>query len=186
MQYEDGNYNEHKPSAGLKAAAKALADAYNAFSSLYQTEVQAGINARAAAKEAARLAASAKTYPLTQEQADLIGSVLGQLSDGMWENLDYYNVVWQNCNIVDGPALQIDIDKFNQWKSSEKKLIETFSTREGALRYFARKAQAVHNQFFKDHPEIDKNDGTTQHMYLDQGLVQTVADVERVIKTLKV
>lgn len=90
----------------IKAANTATEKAYQ----LYYNEIQKPIDDEKERKEQERLDRTSLRINLTPEQRDLISSVLGQLSDGYWENSRAAEKYWKNIHLKDNDLI-VDLDK---------------------------------------------------------------------------
>lgn len=168
----------------IKDLAKLLDETY----ALYQEQILKPKEEAKRKSEEERISNTGLTIPLTQAQADLCDVVLGQLSDGYWENNSYYDPFWKNIH-VKGTNLVIDMERLRYAKSGDrfKKDVEELSTPEGAKRWFAKKAQIVQNE------DLKYQFGTTQikghedeqAKFLDRGVNQTLGQVQAAIDSIK-
>ena len=169
----------------IKAAVRAIERASN----LIRAEIiEPANNIKREKSKQAKMSRSI-VIDLTPEQASLIDCVIGQLSDGMWENSRYYEPFWMNMD-VEGNKLVIDISNIYPKAS----MSDRFSKDREALKdpvtakaWFAKKAQIVQNADLKDHFGTTKIFGheKDQAHYLDRGPNQTYGQIQDAINSLK-
>lgn len=181
-------YTDDKVSPELMSKLQQLSAALNDCYNLYYEQIAKPKEEAKREAERKRKAETGITIPLTQSQADLCSVVLGQLSDGYWENTPYYEPFWKNMD-VEGTNLVIDMEKLRYAKYGDrfKKDIEELSTPEGAKRWFAKKAQIVQNEDLKYEFGTTRIKGheDEQANYLDRGVNQTFGQVQEAINSLK-
>ena len=181
-------WNDDEVSPELISKIQQLGAMLNDCYNLYYEQIQKPKDEAKREAERKRKAETGLTIPLTQAQADLCDSVLGQLSDGYWENTSYYGPFWKNMD-VEGTNLVIDMERlrYAKWGDRFKKDVEELSTPEGAKRWFAKKAQIVQNEDLKYEFGTTRIKGheDEQANYLDRGVNQTFGQVQEAINSLK-
>lgn len=116
--------------------------------------------------------------PLTKEQADLIDIVLGQMSDGYWENNRGYEAIWKNADL-DGTTLYIknvgSRHGFPQMTEAE------------VIPFFAKKARLVFNAEMRDNGYTwrDKSFLEKPSDYLSRSGDQTMGQIDKLINSMK-
>lgn len=172
----------------LYAAAKALVDAAKVYSDIYYEEITKPQNAARQKAEDERIAKSGMAISLTPKQAELIARVLGQMSDGYWENTRGYDIFWKNMSVKNN-TLRVDIQKMkvNASYSAYNKICTEFADETSVKKFFAKKAQIVQNADIRDNcAGMSKAEAMKEPArYLDGELNKTIGDVQEVINSLK-
>ena len=115
---------------------------------------------------------------------DVLNSVIGQMSDGMWENVPQMDRFWQYADIVnqDGQIyIKVDRDEFSSGYRNK--------TDEEVRKYFANKVKQIAKEYIKDYvdqkPDLkwDRN-CTEKCSYLDYNSGATIQDAYRVYDKL--
>lgn len=121
---------------------------------------------------------------------DILNSVIGQMSDGMWENTRGMKPYWlladidDNCNIVVSDAYSV------QENSKEKRIQNPYKYKsDDEIRaFFADKIQKIAKQFMKDDGQDSVEDWVQDNdvrcSYLDYGSGVSVGDAFAAVKTL--
>lgn len=133
---------------------------------------------------------------LTQSQADLVDVLLGQMSDGKWENNRSYEKYWKAIRLQDNNILSINISslKYASWSEAFQNEVKTvWEGGEQAIKnWLARKAQIVHNEDLREMRHINPSDkaGVARYAnehacYMDRGVNQTYGQIQAAIDSLK-
>lgn len=170
----------------VKAANLAIKNAYD----IWYAEIEKPRQEAKQKAEEERLDKSALKIPLTREQADLIDAVLGQLSDGYWENSKAAEKYWKNIHLR-GNTLIVDLEKlkYTSWGAAwDKEFNEIWRNPKAVKNWFARKAQIVHNLDKRDQFNTLKLDGeqlNSRAQYLDGNVNTTYKQIQDAINSLK-
>lgn len=110
---------------------------------------------------------------------EVLDSVIGQMSDGMWENNSYYNKYWMNCEI-DKKDNSIIVNK--GWGSGFRDMDEK-QVRE----FFIRKIRAILKHYLKCVEECGDRYGWSEDncVFLNHRETISVEEVRTFIKELK-
>lgn len=182
LTYTDKSYSDKLVNA-VKEAAKYARWAYD----IYEEEVAKPRREAEAAKERARSQKEDIRIQLTPEQADLVDAVLGQLSDGYWENSRQAEAYWNNMDI-EGNTLVINVNRlkyalpYSKWDEGDK-----FKNPSYVKSWFARRAQIVHNADRRDNFGGAKiRDIADQPAnYLDGEINKTMGQIQDVIDSMR-
>lgn len=184
------SYGNKEVSPELKRLIVDANAAVKAASELHYKEIRKPLEDEKARKEQERLDRSALKIGLTAEQADLIGSVLGQLSDGYWENSRAAEKYWKNIHL-DGKVLVVDLDKL-KWSSYSDTWDKEFNTiwknPTEIKKWFAKKAQVVHNADMRDEfgtTRLKPEEMDMEAQYLDRDINKTYRQIQDAIDSLK-
>lgn len=93
---------------------------------------------------------------------EVLNSVIGQMSDGMWENTPYYNKFWMFCNIdKDNSIIVQDRGQFrwDRFYCSGFREMDEQQVRD----FFAKRIKAILHQFKKDYG-IDDEEQKCEYM----------------------
>ena len=170
----------------VKAANLAIKNAYD----IWYAEIEKPRQEAKRKAEEERLDKSALKIPLTREQADLIDAVLGQLSDGYWENSKAAEKYWKNIDLR-GDTLIVDLEKlkYASWSDAwNKEFNEIWQNPKAIKNWFARKAQIVHNLDKRDQfntLNLDDEQLNSQAEYLDRNVNKTYKQIQDAIDSLK-
>ena len=170
----------------VKAANLAIKNAYD----MWYAEIEKPRQEAKQKAEEERLDRSALKIPLTREQADLIAAVLGQLSDGYWENSKAAEKYWKNIALR-GDTLIVDLEKlkYASWSDAwNKEFNEIWQNPKAIKNWFARKAQIVHNLDKIDQfntLNLDDEQLNSQAEYLDRNVNTTYKQIQDDINSLK-
>lgn len=183
-------YGDKEISPELKELIVRANDAVKAASELHYKEIRKPAQDEKDRKEKERLDRSALKIDLTAEQADLVDSVLGQLSDGYWENSRAAEKYWKNIHL-DGKVLVVDLDKLRNasWSATwYDEFNNIWKNPSEVKKWFARKAQTVHNADMKDEfgtLKLTPEQLDSKAKYLDRGINQTYRQIQDAINSLK-
>lgn len=186
------NSDKDKVSERLANAIKLANDAAKKAYDIYYEEIAKPREDAKAKAEQERLEKSALKIQLTPEQADLVDAVLGQLSDGYWENSRAAEKYWKNIHLNNN-TLIIDLDKLryagwtDKW-DDEFKTIWRSSTE--VKKWFAKKAQIIQNLDIRDTLNIEPRKMTAEDwdkpaQYLDGSINKTYRQVQDAIDSLR-
>lgn len=170
----------------IKTANAAIKKAYQ----LYYNEIQKPIDDEKERKEQERLDRTSLKINLTPAQADLIDSVLGQLSDGYWENSRAAEKYWKYIHLRDNDLI-VDLDKLRYASYSDswhREFNNVWQNPDEVKKWFARKAQIVHNLDMRDTfntLKIAEEQLDRTARYLDRGVNQTYRQIQNAINSLK-
>lgn len=174
----------------LMDAIKEANNALKKANQLYEDEIGRPEREDKAAKENARLFKNGIVIDLDKDELELVGRVLGQLSDGYWENSPQMEKYWKNIHMR-GNNLIVDIDnlKYSSWSERFRNEINTIWNDPEAIRvWFGNKAQIVHNSDMKDNFGTTKLTDEEKDMdarYLDGSINKTYRQIQQVINKLK-
>ena len=170
----------------IKTANAAVENAYD----IWYVEVEKPRQEAKRKAEEERLDKSALKIPLTREQADLIDAVLGQLSDGYWENSKAAEKYWKNIDLR-GDTLIVDLEKLKHasWSDAwNKEFNEIWQNPKAIKNWFARKAQILHNLDKRDQfntLKLDDEQLNSHAQYLDRNVNTTYKQIQDAINSLK-
>ena len=120
----------------------------------------------------------------------MIDAVLGQLSDGYWENSKAAEKYWKNIDLR-GDTLIVDLEKlkYASWSDAwNKEFNEIWQNPKAIKNWFARKAQIVHNLDKRDQfntLNLDDEQLNSQAEYLDRNVNKTYKQIQDAIDSLK-
>ena len=138
----------------------------------------------------------------TSKNLDMFNSVIGQMSDGMWENSEYMNGYWTTADIdVDDDEIIIEIDReryyfdrayHNRWGTYYTKAYENHwwgMTDIAVVRFFKNKIRRIAGEEIKDNDywKVDakwSKDCNLRCKYLDYRTGVTFADAYRLVQEL--
>lgn len=137
---------------------------------------------------------------LTQAQHDLVSALIGQMSDGYWENNPAYEKYWRNLHLEDN-ELYIDTLQMTRmcWSKEFEKECENVwlsSNPDNIKDWLAKKAQIVLNADLRDNQQWDSSKcnaqtyiakvcGDLQANYMDRGVNQTYEEIQEAIDSMK-
>ena len=172
----------------VKLANKAAKEAYDIY---YEEIAKPRADAKAKAEQE-RLEKSALKIQLTSEQADLIDAVLGQLSDGYWENSRAAEKYWKNIHLNNN-TLIVDLDKLKHadWTDRwDTEFATVWKNPDQVKKWFAKKGQIVQNADIRYSLNIEPRKMTTEDwdkdaQYLDGSVNKTYRQVQDAIDSLR-
>lgn len=170
----------------VKAANLAIKNAYD----MWYAEIEKPRQEAKQKAEEERLDRSALKIPLTREQADLVYAVLGQLSDGYWENSKAAEKYWKNIYLR-GDTLIVDLEKLKYASFTDawnKEFNEIWRNPKAVKNWFARRAQIVHNLDKRNRfntLNLDNEQLNSQARYLDHEVNTTYKQIQDAIDSLK-
>ena len=134
-----------------------------------------------------------KTNLKGEDQYEILSSVLGQCSDGIWENNAYMEPYWQFCNVVLNPDTdQVEIavsstkQQLSWYKRSWIKNPYTEMTNQEIRNWFARKIKTIINIEAKDNNMVLSFSKKNEYKMLYLGTYNnTVSEAVEVYNTLR-
>ena len=152
----------------------ALADLYN----LLEEEIEKPKREVQAKAEKERSLREDMRFEVSRREADLIESVLGQMSDGYWENNSSYDKFWKNISVDENTIVVRTAQlKYSSWSNTwQEQFKKSFTSVEGVKRFFAKKATAVLKADLKDNHNTTSIKGLENELanYLDSWRDKTV------------
>lgn len=187
-RYFNDKSNNNQASPQLELALKALGDAYRAADRIINAEALEPARMAKATAERNRIAGTGVVFVVSQAQADLIDALLGQMSDGKWENTPSYEKYWRNIEL-EGSKVIVDVQRIlgGLWGAEREQHEVWFADSSSIKRWLAKKAQLVLNEEIRDYypgMSVQKLANETSK-YMDRGVNQTFGQVQAAINSLK-
>ena len=79
---------------------------------------------------------------------EIIDSIIGQMSDGIWENAPYMEYYWPNVDATDNGDIEVSTDWTSKWNQRENKF-RNMSDPE-VRKFFANKLKAIVQEYLND------------------------------------
>ena len=79
---------------------------------------------------------------------EIIDSIIGQMSDGIWENAPYMEYYWPNVDATDNGDIEVSTDWTSKWNQRENKF-RNMSDQE-VRKFFANKLKAIVQEYLND------------------------------------
>lgn len=79
---------------------------------------------------------------------EIIDSIIGQMSDGIWENTPYMEYYWPNVDATDNGDIEVSTDWTSKWSHKENKF-RNMSDQE-VRKFFANKLKAIVQEYLND------------------------------------
>lgn len=119
---------------------------------------------------------------------EIMQSILGQLSDGIWENSTACTCYWVCADIGERDhEITINVSQkwYENWSGESIKNRYCDMTDDKILEYFARKISQIIKIFTNDHKNAIPNiNDATRILYMGYHEIITIGDAKRVRKTL--